>query len=63
MAPCPYYLPDDFVMIDFQINTPSANVQQGDTITISGSEVYTIITASYNQTTITRGIAFCARKV
>jgi hypothetical protein len=63
MAPCPYYLPDDFVMIDFQINTPSANVQQGDTITISGSEVYTIITASYNQTTTTRGIAFCARKV
>ena len=63
MAPCPYYLPDDFVMIDFQINTPSANVQQGDTITISGSEVYTIITASYNQTTTTSGIALCARKV
>jgi hypothetical protein len=63
IAPCPYYLPDDFVMIDFQINTPSANVQQGDTITISGSEVYTIITASYNQTTTTRGIAFCARTV
>ena len=63
MAPCPYYLPDDFVLIDFKINTPSANVQQGDTITISGSEVYTVITASYNQTTTTRGIAFCARKV
>jgi hypothetical protein len=63
MAPCPYYLPDDFVLIDFQINTPSVNVQQGDTITISGSEVYTVITASYNQTTTTRGIAFCARKV
>ena len=63
IAPCPYYLPDDFVMIDFQINTPSVNVQQGDTITISGSEVYTVITASYNQTTTTRGIAFCARKV
>jgi hypothetical protein len=63
IAPCPYYLPDDFVMIDFQINTPSVNVQQGDTITISGSEVYTVITASYNQTTTTRGIAFCARTV
>lgn len=63
MAPCPYYLPDDFVMIDFRINAPSANVQQGDTITISGSEVYTVITASYNQTTTTRGIAFCGRKV
>jgi hypothetical protein len=63
MAPCPYYLPDDFVLIDFQINTPSVNVQQGDTITISGSEVYTVITASYNQTTTTRGMAFCARTV
>ena len=63
MAPCPYYLPDDFVFIDFEINTPSVNVQQGDTITISGSEVYTVITASYNQTTTTRGIAFCGRKV
>ena len=63
IAPCPYYLPDDFVLIDFQINTPSVNVQQGDTITISGSEVYTVITASYNQTTTTRGIAFCARTV
>ena len=61
MAPCPYYLPDDFVLIEFEINTPSVNVQQGDTITISGSEVYTIITASYNQTTTTRGIAFCGR--
>lgn len=63
MAPCPYYLPDDFVLIDFQINTPSVNVQQGDTITISGSEVYTVITASYNQATTTRGMAFCARTI
>lgn len=63
IAPCPYYLPDDFVLIDFQINVPAVNVQQGDTITISGSEVYTVITASYNQTTTTRGIAFCARTV
>jgi hypothetical protein len=63
MMPIPYYLPDDFVLIDFQINTPSVNVQQGDTITISGSEVYTVITGSYNQTTTTRGIAFCARTV
>lgn len=63
LIPSPYYIPDDFVLIDFQINTPSVNVQQGDTITISGSEVYTIITASYNQTTTTRGMAFCARTV
>ena len=63
LIPSPYYIPDDFVLIDFDINTPSVNVQQGDTITISGSEVYTVITASYNQTTTTRGMAFCARTV
>lgn len=63
LAPCPYYLPDDFVLIDFDYATPSTNIQQGDTITISGSEVYTVITGSYNQTTRTRGILFCARTV
>lgn len=63
LIPCPYYLPDDFVLIDFDYATPSSNIQQGDTITISGSEVYTVITGSYNQTTRTRGILFCARTV
>jgi len=63
MIPCPYYLPDDFVLIDFDLGSPSANIQQGDTITISGSEVYTVITGSYNQTTRTRGILFCARTI
>jgi hypothetical protein len=63
LIPCPYYLPDDFVLIDFDFATPSTNIQQGDTITISGSEVYTVITGSYNQTTRTRGILFCARTV
>jgi hypothetical protein len=63
MVPCPYYLPDDFVLIDFDYGVSGANIQQGDTITISGSEVYTVITGSYNQTTRTRGILFCARTV
>lgn len=63
LIPCPYYLPDDFVLIDFDYAVPSANIQQGDTITIGGSEVYTVITGSYNQTTRTRGILFCARTV
>lgn len=63
MIPCPYYLPDDFVLIDFNYNIPSANIQQGDTITISGSEVYTVITGSYDQTGSTRGLLFCARTV
>lgn len=63
LIPVPYYIPDDFVLIDFDYATPSANIQQGDTVTISGSEVYTVITGSYNQTTRTRGILFCARTV
>jgi hypothetical protein len=63
MIPCPYYLPDDFVLIDFRYTTSDTNITQGDTITISGSEVYEVITASYNQYTETSGIALCARRV
>ena len=63
MVPVPYYMPDDFVLLDFYYSAPSANIQQGDTITISGSEVYTVITGIYNQTTNTKGLLFCARKV
>ena len=63
LIPSPYYIPDDFVLIDFTYNVPNANIQQGDTITISGSEVYTVITGAYSQDTTTRGILFCARTV
>ena len=59
--PTPYYMPDDFVLIDFHHNAPSANIQQYDTVTISGSEVYTVIQGSYDQTGSTDGILFCAR--
>ena len=64
LAPAPYYIPDDFVLINFEFHTTDTNFQQGDTITISGTEVYTIITASYDFDTslgMTRGIAFCGR--
>lgn len=64
LAPAPYYIPDDFVIINFEFHTTDTNFQQGDTITISGTEVYTIITASYDYQTnlgMTRGIAFCGR--
>ncbi len=61
MVPCPYYLPDDFVLIDFSYDYPSANIQQYDTITVSGSEKYTVITGSYSNSTKTQGILFCAR--
>jgi hypothetical protein len=63
MVPSPYYLPDDFVFIDFDSATDQQIIQQGDTVTVSGGEVYTVITGSYNQTTRTRGVLFCARKV
>ena len=63
LVPSPYYIPDDFVLIDFEYNIPNANIQQGDTITISGSEVYTVISGAYDQTTVTRGLLFCARTV
>jgi len=61
LVPCPYYMPDDFALIQFDYASPDALIQMWDTVTVSGSEVYTVITASYNQTNRTRGIAFCAR--
>ena len=62
IVPCPFYLPDDFVLIEFDNPAPGANIQQYDTITISeGSEVYSVIDGAYNQTTRTRGILLCAR--
>ena len=61
LIPCPYYIPDDFVLIQFDHAAPGQNIQQYDTITISGSEVYSVIDGAYNQTNRTRGILFCAR--
>jgi len=61
MVPCPYYIPDDFVLIDFSYDYPGANIQQWDTVTVSGSEIYTVITGSYSNATKTQGILFCAR--
>ena len=61
MVPCPYYLPDDFVLINFDYSIPSTNIQQLDTITVNENEVYTIIDGSYMQSPRTQGILFCAR--
>ena len=61
LIPCPYYIPDDFALVQFDYASPDALIQMWDTVTVSGSEVYTVISASYNQTNRTRGIAFCAR--
>lgn len=64
IVPVPYYLPDEFVLVMFDNATPSLNVQQGDTLIVEEDvEEYMIITGSYNQTTRTRGILFCARTV
>jgi len=63
LIPCPYYMPDDFVVIDFKLAASGQDVKQGDTITISGSEVYTVITGSYNKSSETAGVLFCARTV
>lgn len=63
LIPCPYYMPDDFVLIDFKLTTSGQDLKQGDTVTISGSEVYTVITGSYNKFGETAGILFCARTV
>ena len=48
LVPCPYYLPDDFVMIQAEVSPGETNFLPGDTVTISGSEVYTIIVADNN---------------
>ena len=63
MVPSPYNMPEDFGLIDFAYDAPSVNIQQGDTITIDGTEVWTVIQGCYNQTTTTRGLLFCGRKV
>lgn len=63
LIPCPYYMPDDFVLIDFKLTASGQDIKQGDTVTISGSEVYTVITGSYNKYNETAGILFCARTV
>ena len=49
IAPIPYYLPDDFVVIPFDITPGQADIRVGDTITISASEVYEVVHYSYSQ--------------
>lgn len=48
-APVPYYLPNDFILAEI----PYANPNVGDTLTVSGSEIYTIVQFSLNVTTFT----------
>tara|TARA_B100000427_G_scaffold187749_1_gene156098 strand:- start:325 stop:2886 length:2562 start_codon:yes stop_codon:yes gene_type:complete len=70
LAPVPYYLPDDYVVIPFNVTPGATTFHTGDAIEVSASEIYKIIEVSYtvNQTTYDgvasnscKGIAFCAR--
>ena len=47
MVPCPYYLPDDFVMLQVSTTPGLTSFRPGDTVTIGGTETYEIIRASY----------------
>ena len=69
-APVPYYLPDDWVVIPFNVTPGATTFHTGDNIEVSASEIYKIIEVSYtiNQKTFDgisqnscKGIAFCAR--
>ena len=42
-APCPYYIPDDFVFIQVEVTPPATVFRPGDTVTVAAGEVYTII--------------------
>lgn len=46
--PCPYYLPDDFVILQFSTAPGLTEFRPGDTVTISASEVYEIVLAGYS---------------
>ena len=49
IMPVPYYLPDDFAMLQVATTPDQVYFRTGDTVTISGSEIYEIILASYEQ--------------
>jgi|ETNmetMinimDraft_21_1059911.scaffolds.fasta_scaffold00499_16 hypothetical protein len=70
VSPSLYYLPNDFVLIDFNYTPGATTFIIGDTITISASEVYEVIRAGYTNAATTydgvtansvHGLLFCAR--
>ena len=70
IMPVPYYLPDDFVLLQVSTTPTVVEFKPGDTVTISGSEIYEVILSSVQtgQTGIgsitngsTIGMLFCAR--
>ena len=70
LAPCPYYMPDDFVMLQVAVTPGQTEFRTGDQIDISPSEKYKVIIGD-NQKDQTGldgvtgntaiGMLFCAR--
>ena len=46
-APCPYYIPDDFVLIQAAVQPASTVFYPGDTVEISASEKYMVVVGGY----------------
>lgn len=70
LVPCPYYIPDDFIMLQVSTSPGLTQFRPGDTITVSPSEVYEIILAGYQTSqngldgvnnNSSMGMLFCAR--
>jgi len=47
LLPCPYYLPDDYIMLQVATAPGLTEFRPGDTITVSASEIYEIIISGY----------------
>lgn len=47
LMPCPYYIPDDYIMLQVATSPGLTQFRTGDTITVSPSEIYEIIVAGY----------------
>ena len=47
IMPVPYYIPDDFAIIQFAVSPGQTEFRPGDTVEVSASEIYTVIRAAY----------------
>ena len=70
LMPCPYYLPDDYVMLQVATSPGLTQFRPGDTVAVSAGEVYEIILAGYQtqqngldnvESNQSMGMLFCAR--
>jgi hypothetical protein len=70
LMPCPYYIPDDFIMLQVSTTPGLTTFSPGDTVEISPSEVYEVILAGYQTSQVgldgisnnsSMGMLFCGR--